>query len=166
MTKFAFVSAERGNHAVSALCRVVGASVSGFYAWLHAIPAVQGRAEAEAELRGHVFAARRRVYGSPRVHAELRREGRRHSRRRVERLMREMGLSARRGRPSSLSSTASPSISSGSVISILWPGCTRAVMRRATCRSAMFVVVPGSGFISFPPISDRCQGPTRFTPMS
>src|SRR5215208_3834246 len=32
------------------------------------------------------------------VHAELRREGLRHSRRRVERLMREMGLSARRGR--------------------------------------------------------------------
>lgn len=100
MTKFAFVSAERGNHAVTALCRVVGASVSGFYAWLHAIPTVQHRAEAEAELRGHigrVFAARRRVYGSPRVHAELRREGRRHSRRRVERLMREMGVSARRG---------------------------------------------------------------------
>ena len=30
-TKFAFVSAERANHAVAALCRVVGASVSGFY---------------------------------------------------------------------------------------------------------------------------------------
>ncbi len=101
MTKFAFVSAERANHAVSTLCRVVGASVSGFYARLHAIPALQGRAEAEAELRGHVeriFVARRRIYGSPRVHAELRREGRRHSRRRVARLMREMGLSACRGR--------------------------------------------------------------------
>jgi len=101
VTRFAFVSAERANHAVAAPCRVVGASVSGFHAWPHAIPAVQHRAEAEAELRGHigrVFAARRRVYGSPRVHAELRREGRRHSRRRVERLMREMGLSARRGR--------------------------------------------------------------------
>jgi putative transposase len=101
VTEFMFVSAERANHAVSTLCRVVGASVSGFYAWLRAIPALQGRAEAEAELRSHigrVFAARRRVYGSPRVHAELRREGRNHSRRRVARLMREMGLSARRGR--------------------------------------------------------------------
>jgi transposase InsO family protein len=101
VTKFAFVSAERGNHAVATLCRVVGASVSGFYSWLHAIPAVQTRAEAEAELRGHIgriFVARRRVYGSPRVHAELRREGRRHGRRRVERLMREMGLSGRQGR--------------------------------------------------------------------
>jgi transposase InsO family protein len=99
--KYAFVSAERANHAVSTPCRVVGASVSGFYAWLRATPTVQVRAEVEAELRGHIgriFAARRRVYGSPRVHAELRREGRQHSRRRVARLMRDMGLSARRGR--------------------------------------------------------------------
>ena len=98
MSRFAFVAAERGNHAVARLCRAIGASVSGFYAWLRAIPAA--RAEAEAELRGHigrVFAAGRRVYGAPRVHAELRREGRRHSRRRVARLMREMGLAARRG---------------------------------------------------------------------
>ena len=69
MTKFALVSAERANHAVATLCRVVGASVSGISAWLHAIPAAQSLAEAQAELRGHIgriFAARRRVYGSPR----------------------------------------------------------------------------------------------------
>jgi transposase len=36
VTKLTFVSAERGNHAVATLCRVIGASVSGFYAWLHA----------------------------------------------------------------------------------------------------------------------------------
>jgi putative transposase len=101
VSRFAFVAAERGHHAVARLCRVIGASVSGFYAWLRAIPAVQDRAEAEAELRGHIgriFAARRQVYGSPRVHAELRREGRRHSRRRIARLMGEMGLRARQGR--------------------------------------------------------------------
>jgi transposase InsO family protein len=101
VSRFAFVAAERANHAVATLCRIVGASVSGFYAWLRAIPAAHARAETEAELRGHIgriFAARRRVYGAPRVHAELRREGRRHARRRVARLMREMGLAARRGR--------------------------------------------------------------------
>ena len=53
MTKFAFVWAERAKHAVATLCRVVGVSVSGFYAWLRAIPTLQHRAEAEAELRGH-----------------------------------------------------------------------------------------------------------------
>ncbi len=101
MSRFAFVAAERASHAVATLCRVIGASVSGFYAWLRAIPAVRTRTEAEAELRGHIgriFTTRRRVYGSRRVPAELRRAGRRHSRRRIERLMREMGLSARRGR--------------------------------------------------------------------
>jgi hypothetical protein len=48
VTKFAFVSAERGSHAVA---RLIGASVSGFYAWLHAIPAVQTCAEAETSAR-------------------------------------------------------------------------------------------------------------------
>src|SRR3712207_4543201 len=69
------------------------------YTTLFRSPAARARAEAEAELRGHIgriFTARRRVYGAPRVHAELRREGRRHSRRRIARLMREMGLQARR----------------------------------------------------------------------
>ena len=101
MSRFSFVAAERPNHAVAMLCRVIGASVSGFYAWLRAIPSVRTRAAAEAELRGRIgriFAARRRAYGSRRVHAEPRRAGRHHSRRRVERLMREMGLAARRGR--------------------------------------------------------------------
>jgi len=54
VTTFAFVATERANHAVSTLCRVVGASVSGFYAWLRAIPSRQSRAEVEAALRGHI----------------------------------------------------------------------------------------------------------------
>jgi putative transposase len=100
VTTYAFVAAERANHAVATLCRVVGASVSGFYAWLRAIPSRQNRAEADAALRGHIsriFVAKRRVYGAPRIHAELRREGHRHARRRIERLMRDMGLQASRG---------------------------------------------------------------------
>ena len=95
MSRFAFVAAERANHAVAMLCRVVGASVVRLLRLAARDPCLPRRAEAEAELRGHIgriFAARRRAYGSRRVHAELRREGRRHSRRRVERLMREMGL--------------------------------------------------------------------------
>src|SRR4051794_23122849 len=32
VTRFAFVAAERGNHAVARLCRAVGASIGGFYA--------------------------------------------------------------------------------------------------------------------------------------
>jgi transposase InsO family protein len=106
------VAAERASHAVATLCRVIGASVSGFYAWLRAIPTARAKAkaEAEAELRGHIgriFATRHQIYGTPRVHAEPRREGRRHSRRRVAQLMREMGLAARRGRRRAPRTTAS-----------------------------------------------------------
>src|SRR5215213_7818598 len=57
VTKFAFVAAERANHAVSTLCRVVGARVSGVSAWLRAIPARQSRAEAEADLRQRLTCA-------------------------------------------------------------------------------------------------------------
>jgi hypothetical protein len=53
-TKHAFVPAERANHAVATLCWIVGVSMSGFYAWLRAIPTLQSKAEAEAELRGHI----------------------------------------------------------------------------------------------------------------
>src|SRR5204862_3392749 len=51
VSRFAFVAAERANHAVATLCRVVGASVSGFYASLRAIPATRARA-ARAPRRG------------------------------------------------------------------------------------------------------------------
>jgi len=44
------------------------------------------------------YAANRKVYGSPRLHAELAEQGIRCSRKRVARLMRELGLAARRPR--------------------------------------------------------------------
>jgi hypothetical protein len=40
VSRFAFVAAERASHAVATLCRIVGASVSGFYAWRRAIPVI------------------------------------------------------------------------------------------------------------------------------
>ena len=51
-----------------------------------------------SEKVGAIFAASRRTYGSPRVHAELREEGVRIGRKQVARLMHEIGLSARRAR--------------------------------------------------------------------
>lgn len=108
--KFAFVAAERVNHAVSTLCRVIGASRRGFYAWLHGAPARDRRQAGQAELEGHVdrlFSANRCIYGSKRIHAALRREGRRHSERRVARTMRTLGLSARRGRKAAPRTTQS-----------------------------------------------------------
>jgi putative transposase len=81
------------------LCRIVGVAVSGFYARLRRGP---GRRREDDRRMGArlaaIVAGSRGTYGSPRVHAELRAEGVRVGRKRVARLMREMGLCARRGR--------------------------------------------------------------------
>lgn len=81
------------------LCRALGVSKSGYYAWQKREPS--RREERDGELLAQIreaHARSRRTYGSPRVHAELRAEGTRCSRKRVARLMRAAGLSARRPR--------------------------------------------------------------------
>src|SRR4051812_2062074 len=97
--KFAFIAARDVAFPVSAMCRVLGVTRSGFYAWQkRPRPA---RAKSDAQLAIAVAAVHlrsRRTYGSPRVHAELRARGTRVGKKRVERLMRENGLQARRKR--------------------------------------------------------------------
>jgi transposase InsO family protein len=81
------------------MCEVLGVSRSGYYAW--ASRPESARAAEDRALAGEIRAAHadsRGRYGSPRVHAELRAHGRRVGRKRVARLMRGMGLSARRRR--------------------------------------------------------------------
>ena len=82
---------------VQVMCELLGVSRGGYCAWA-------GRAESAraaddrtlaAEIRAAYEASRGR-YGSPRVHAELRARGRRIGRKRVARLMRGMGLAARK----------------------------------------------------------------------
>jgi transposase InsO family protein len=101
--RYAFVAAERAAFPVRRLCQLVGVAASGFYAWLRRGP--DRRREDDRRLGEKIekiFAASRRTYGSPRVHAELRARGVRVGRRRVARLMREGGLGVttrRRRRP-------------------------------------------------------------------
>jgi putative transposase len=93
--RYRFVAAERASYPVRLLCRVVGVAASGFYAWLQRGPSRREQQDCSlAERIAAVFAASRRTYGSPRVHADLRAEGVRVSRKRVARLMREGGLVA------------------------------------------------------------------------
>jgi transposase InsO family protein len=70
--------------------------VSGYYAWLRRAPS---RRSQENTVLGErivrLYQANRQVYGSPRIHAALRAEGQHCGRKRVARLMREQGLSAK-----------------------------------------------------------------------
>jgi putative transposase len=78
---------------IRAMCRVLGLSPSGYYAWLTR-PA-SARSLANQELLGHIeriHAESRETYGRPRLHAELREQSRVVNHKRVGRLMRLGGL--------------------------------------------------------------------------
>ena len=97
--KFAFIDAEKARWPVEVQCDVFGVSRSGYYAWKGRPEAPRAREDAEVVIE--IKAASevgRGNYGSPRVHRELRAQGRRISRKRVERLMRQEGIVARKKR--------------------------------------------------------------------
>jgi putative transposase len=91
---FRFVAAKKATFPISLLCEVLGVSRSGFHAWARRSPSRRARADAWLTERIRTIHARTRgVSGAPRVHAQLRHEGVRVGRKRVERLMHQAGLS-------------------------------------------------------------------------
>jgi putative transposase len=75
------------------MCRVLGISTSGYYAWAGRKPSK--RACEDEVLRKRIEAIHRKsrgTYGRPRVHAELKEDGVRIGCKRVTRLMRQAGL--------------------------------------------------------------------------
>jgi putative transposase len=98
--RFAFISAEKARAPVSILCRVLGVTRSGFYAWLSRGPSAREIDDERLSLEiVAIHKASRETYGSPRIHAELRAKGLDASRKRVARIMSELGLKGRRKRP-------------------------------------------------------------------
>ena len=84
---------EKAIYPIAMLCRVLGVSPSGYYAWRTRGPSA--RAQADAALLARIRSAHegsRRTYGAPRIHADLRAAGVRCGRKRVARLMRRAGL--------------------------------------------------------------------------
>lgn len=83
------------------MCRVLGVSSSGYYAWHGREPSCRARRDEELRtIIQRIHDDSRGTYGMPRVHAELHDGGCRVGRKRVARLMRESGLvgvSRRRG---------------------------------------------------------------------
>jgi putative transposase len=90
---FELVEAERANHAVRVMCRVLGVSTSGYYSWRGRPPSARQRADQELTTKiTAIHRASRGTYGSPRVHAELADHRVFCGRKRVARLMRAAGL--------------------------------------------------------------------------
>ena len=75
------------------MCRVLGLSPSGYYAWLKRSPSKRARRDQTLRKKiVRIWNQNRRVYGRPRLHAELRARGERTSPKRVGRLMKEAGI--------------------------------------------------------------------------
>jgi putative transposase len=91
--KFAFIHAEKAFFAIAAMCRLFAVSRQGYYAYIRSLssPRVAREVALQAQIRA-VHATADGCYGSPRVHEELRRQGVRVGKRRVEGSMRALGL--------------------------------------------------------------------------
>jgi putative transposase len=94
------VSANQASSPVRSMCRVLGVSASGYYAWQQRPPSKRAIEDGVLTERIRlIHAASDYTYGSPNIHAELRDEGTRVGRKRVARLMRQAairGVSRRR----------------------------------------------------------------------
>jgi putative transposase len=93
--KFHFIAAHRREFRLRSLCRILGVSRSGFYAWARR-PAPR-QADRNAALLVHIRAAYhrgRQAYGAPRIYRELRERGIPAGRHRIARLMRREGIVA------------------------------------------------------------------------
>jgi transposase InsO family protein len=97
--KYRFMKMYRNWYSIAKMAKVLGASRSGYYTWKERRGCKREEANRElAEAIQQIFHAHHGRYGSPRVWEELKARGWRVSRKRVERLMREKKLKARRRR--------------------------------------------------------------------
>jgi putative transposase len=87
------VSDHQAAYPIASMCRLLGVSSSGYYAWMKRQRS--RRAEADAALLAEIHAAHATshgTYGAPRIHAELAAKGNHVGRKRVARLMSQAGL--------------------------------------------------------------------------
>jgi putative transposase len=97
--KFAFIASKEVAFPVDAMCRVLVVSRSGYYAWKKRPEPL--KKTQDAQLTVEIAGTHRRsrgIYGSPRVHRDLKARGIHVGKKRIERLMRESGLRGRRKR--------------------------------------------------------------------
>ncbi len=93
--KFQFIAEHRNTYPITVLCKALEVSESGYYTWKNRKTSQHCREDARlaAEIQ-QIFLDHRQVYGSPRIHASLKARGMHCSRKRVVRLMQQLGISA------------------------------------------------------------------------
>ncbi len=97
--KYRFIREHTGLFRVGKMCQVFTVSRSGYYAWLNRTPSRRKKQDGKLqELILKIYLQGRGVYGSPRIHQQLLKEGILCSKKRVERLMQKMQLQARQKR--------------------------------------------------------------------
>jgi putative transposase len=91
---YRFIRAEKANHAVTTMCRVLSVSTSGYYQWLVRKPSQRTRLDMVLTDKIEcIHKASRGTYGAPRIHVELKEaNGISCGRKRVARLMRAAGI--------------------------------------------------------------------------
>ena len=94
--KFAWIQTEKASYPLTKLCRWLGVTPSGFYAWRQRPESTHAREDRRLKVLVQAsFAESKQRYGSPRIHADLIEQDEQVSRKRVIRLMQENGLKAR-----------------------------------------------------------------------
>lgn len=87
------MSAHQAEFPVTTMCRMLGLSTSGYYAWRQRPVCRRKREDARLSARiRHFHVASKGRYGAPKIHADLADEGERVGCKRVARLMRQDGL--------------------------------------------------------------------------
>jgi putative transposase len=91
--KFRFIHEHVLEFSLRLMCRVLGVSPSGYYAWRSRPESARSREDRRLKAKIRAFHEKsRRTYGAARIHADLRDDGEGCGRHRVARLMREDGL--------------------------------------------------------------------------
>ena len=88
-------------HRIELLCDAFCVSRSGYHQWLVRQQTPSLRASQDAELAQEILDIHRQsrgTYGTPRIQAELRRRGRSHGKKRLDRIRSSLGLAARQKR--------------------------------------------------------------------
>ncbi len=153
--RYQFIAAHSDQWPVTIQCDVLGVTAGGYYAWKRRPNTRRLQLDDRfAPMIRRIFETHHGIYGVPRITAELRALGQRINSKRVERLMREMGLRAKQRlkfRPRTTTvdanATVSPDLIQQDFISV--PPLL--VEREQLFASAGFVSVLGS------PLRDLCR---------